>query len=871
MNRKFAFLVSFARVGCGDGTMAGDGGGTDAPSIDADVADAADPCVGQADGADCGGGRICARGRCQASSCGDGYLDPASTEECDDGNTTAFDGCEPDCTFTCEVDANCGDDNPCNGTESCNTSAHLCTAGTDLADGTECTSPAQTDGVCRAGECAPRGCGNGVVESGEDCEDGNTDPGDGCENDCSWTCDDNPACDDGFSCNGFETCNLTSHTCEAGTAPMDGIECTTATMPAGVCRTGACIMAGCGNGVVESATEECDDENTTPGDGCESDCTFTCNGDLDCDDLDVCTGSETCDLGPHTCVAGTPATDGTVCAFGSITDGICLGAACVMAGCGNTFVEAGEDCDDGNAVDGDGCDTDCTYSCEIEADCLDTNLCNGTESCNVTTHTCQAGTALVCNDGDACTADTCDAARGCQASLIDMDGDGHAPLALGACGSDCLDTNPNVYVGAEELCDGIDNNCNAMVDEVAPSWYIDCDRDGYAGSTSGAIQSCTTPTIATPGCSGRWISLRPAGTGTIDCNDGSSAVRPGATEIVGDEADQNCDGREICYADSDDDDYRTTSQVASTDLDCTDPGEARATEPSNDCNDSNMAINPGATETIGDQIDYNCDGRETCYLDADDDGYLVASPATRSSTDTDCTDQYEGRSSDPRTDCNDNNANIRPGALELCNAVDEDCNGAPRNGCPSSSESFGSLAYSVYYGGTTGTAFTDTCPSGEVLIGFTLRSAALVDQITPICRPVQIVESSGSPEYSYRLRWTGADDVQTAHGGTGGAVSLERCPTDEMVIGITGRAGALIDNLGIRCGTVTFTRSGSSWAPVTTYTRTLNTTTGTGGSAFLYSCPSGQVARAVRGYVGGAGPYLAAIALGCSTVGYTPQ
>jgi len=89
--------------------------------------------------------------------------------------------------------------------------------------------------------------------------------------------------------------------------------------------------------------------------------------------------------------------------------------------------------------------------------------------------TCSILGAVSCDDGDACTADSCDPATGeCRNEPLtqDLDGDGYrAPLPgfragePGACGDDCDDSNPNAYPGHAEVCDGIDNDCNGVVDD----------------------------------------------------------------------------------------------------------------------------------------------------------------------------------------------------------------------------------------------------------------------------------------------------------------------------------------------------------------------------------------------------------------------
>src|SRR5690606_15956194 len=133
------------------------------------------------------------------------------------------------------------------------------------------------------------------------------------------------------------------------------------------------------------------------------------------------------------------------CTLGSGEAGVCRGIECVSPGCGNGAPDAGEECDDGNDTEGDGCDGDCTLRCSIDADCADSDVCNGTETCEVATHACLPGESLVCTDTDDCTADTCDSTAGCQFPLIDADGDGHAPEGLGPCGDDCDEGDAAVF------------------------------------------------------------------------------------------------------------------------------------------------------------------------------------------------------------------------------------------------------------------------------------------------------------------------------------------------------------------------------------------------------------------------------------------
>jgi hypothetical protein len=91
--------------------------------------------------------------------------------------------------------------------------------------------------------------------------------------------------------------------------------------------------------------------------------------------------------------------------------------------------------------------------------------------------TCTPTAPKTCDDGDPCTTDSCDPTTGaCRNSpaTFDLDHDGHsAPLPgkrpgeVDSCGDDCDDTSAAAYPGAVEICDGIDNDCNGVVDDGA--------------------------------------------------------------------------------------------------------------------------------------------------------------------------------------------------------------------------------------------------------------------------------------------------------------------------------------------------------------------------------------------------------------------
>lgn len=216
-----------------------------------------------------------------AGRCGDGEV--GAGEQCDDGNDVAFDGCEPiTCTFTCESDATCDDGEPCNGVESCNLETHACEAGDAPDDGDACTKPGIDDGVCRAGGCVDAGCGNGVVDGAEDCDDGNTVSGDGCENDCRFSCTRDEDCITPDVCDGTESCDLETHACVTTGPPDcdDGSPCT---------EDSCDPVEGCVHTLIDN-----------DGDGHASTDLGECGDDCDDDDPSTYAGA------PELCEVGTP-------------------------------------------------------------------------------------------------------------------------------------------------------------------------------------------------------------------------------------------------------------------------------------------------------------------------------------------------------------------------------------------------------------------------------------------------------------------------------------------------------------------------------------------------------------------------------------
>ena len=228
--------------------------------------------------------------------------------------------------------------------------------------------------------------------------------------------------------------------------------------------------------------------------------------------------------------------------------------------------------------------------------------------------------------------------------------------------TDCDDADSADYPGATEtVANGDDEDCNGG--EIC---FVNADNDSHR---------LTTTVVSTdPDCSDSGEALSSLSSG--DCDDTDSGDYPSAPETTGNEDDESCDGTEVCFVDADNDGYRLTTTVASTDLDCADSGEARSSEPAGDCDDAEAGDNPGATEITGNSDDENCDGQEVCFDDDDNDGFLDSSGDTRTSTDTDCADANEGTTSDLTTDCDDADSGDYPSAPETTgNEDDENCDG----------------------------------------------------------------------------------------------------------------------------------------------------------------------------------------------------
>jgi hypothetical protein len=302
----------------------------------------------------------------------------------------------------------------------------------------------------------------------------------------------------------------------------------------------------------------------------------------------------------------------------------------------------------------------------------------------------------------------------------DGDGDGYGDdsIAVEACDQptgmvdsaidqDCDDSDAGIHPGADELCDGADNDCDGSTDEPealdATDWYTDADGDGF-GDPATLERSCL------------------AGSGQVsddnDCDDSDAGIHPGADEHC-DGVDEDCDGDIdeddavdvlTWYADSDVDSY---GDASATDIDCNQPSGFVAN--SDDCDDRDAAIHPAADE-VCDGADNDCDASVdedeavdvlTWFHDTDGDRY-----GDPSDTDIDC-NQPSGFVANG-DDCDDGDPAINPGATELCDLVDNNCDASIDGSDAADASTWYADGDGDGYGDPTASTASCSQPSGHV-------------------------------------------------------------------------------------------------------------------------------------------------------------
>ncbi len=474
-------------------------------------------------------------------------------------------------------------------------------------------------------------------------------------------CDSDESCDDGDFCNGVETCDPSTG-CQRGEAPA--------------CDDGlGCTLDACSTELGECTHEPedapCDDgilcngaEVCAPDDPAADANGCAASDPPDCDDGVSCT-IDTCSEGAGGC-EHTP--DASVCADGTFCNGdeVCDPTMDCIAG-------AAPDCDDGVACTVDSCDAGADACAHGPDDslCRDATVCDGDETCDAIAG-CVAGTPVDCGDGISCTTDRClEPSAMCEHLGSDADGDGYTAVGCDG-GNDCDDLNPSVNPAGTELCDGLDNDCSGTSDDgpgmvcavgSAPvACTTGCGTGGMQGCTAGCTRTpCVAATETCNGCDDDGDGVADDGLG---CVFGTSAS---CTTMCGTSGNQSCaadcSGFGACVA------------ATETCNGCDDDGDG--------LRDEGFACERGTTRSCTTAC--GTSGTQTCGLDCGGYGACIATEVCNG-----CDDDGDGTADDGFT--------CRLGAIRSCTTS---CGTSGSQTCQAGCDSFNSCA-----------AATETCGNG---------------------------------------------------------------------------------------------------------------------------------------------------------------
>ncbi len=670
---------------------------------------AAETCNGQDD--DCDGGVD----EAGAEGCVVMFMDADQDSFGQAGDSACL--CVPTLPYVATNDLDCDDGNPFanpDGVEVCNGADDDCDGQTDEGVGGTCSPfyrDEDGDGWGDADDsqclCAPQGKYTAIKPG--DCDDAaaSTHPfaleqcGGGVDDDCDGETDEAGGLGcvlhfrdqdgDGFGVLQDFQCLCAPSGVYATTQPGDCDDGDGAIHPGGgeVCNG---VDDDCDGSVDEPGASGCTDylrDSDRDGFGVAGETECLCAGVApfdatvggDCNDSDAGAfpgGLEVCDGIDNDCngAADDPGTSGCHTFYrddDGDTWGVAGDAQCLCAPKGAYVATSAGDCDDGDAG----------------ANPAALEVCNGLD--------------------DDCDGSTDEAGSiGCAYYMKDGDGDGYGVLGDVQClcepggaytatvPGDCDDGSAQAHPGGVEACGGGDDDCDGVVDEPdalgCTTYYKDLDGDGYG--VAGDTRCLCQPTAPY------------AGVEAGDCNDSSALIGPGQAEFCNG-ADDDCDGLTdevgsvgctVYYTDLDGDGWGTGAGSCL----CKPVGfESALNAP--DCADEDPARNPGKPEACNDGVDDDCDGLTdeagavgciVYYLDADEDGYGVTSSAT-------CLCAPEGDvDATLGGDCYDDDPAANPDVAEVCNGIDDDCDGVFDEGCGLATTGWPRMKYDARLTGT---------------------------------------------------------------------------------------------------------------------------------------------------------------------------